>query len=510
MSVNKKLQKETNKALEDKVKGDESEADYFAYNPTAPAALQQRIEDLKSHLKDLQEANDSAINELTKADEEISQLRGEIAKLRTKHAEELQDAKQESVYFKDKINRLHCGPARHILEDNTFDLLEEIQQLRNESRKLRDANHRLDEENRQLKDVLWDFKRQREWISTKRFKEKLENVEINKRGDGAISAQKVELHKKEQETVPQKKSPLLSQLHCVSTSSQLRFEYFNIEEKNGPTKASEGVNNMTFDQRLQSWDDEDKDRATGSASPISVDSDCTEALIASCNNGTFGQASNSKEHHLEDIQTKQSIGSSNDAMSDVITDILLTPARLQILSKLKEKRIVTAEEKERSFSRNVIKGSLLDLDELSDDDMSSISQINGRHQFPYTHCSSSTPCKSIPSFPGFWSSCLNRNNPMRSIVNKAVLPRRPFAPRSIADLKIGHLVKFSRPAGKISKGVIKYMGLLPGRQEAYLGIELEGNEVGQHDGTFEGVRYFICKLKKGVFVNFSKVIVAWE
>ncbi|XP_067895983.1 centrosomal protein of 63 kDa-like [Heterodontus francisci] len=445
ISTNKGLQKETNKALEDKLK-DESDS-----NPTAPAVLQQRIEDLKSYLKDLQEANDSALNELTKADEEISQLRGEITKLRLKHAEQLQDAKQESDYFKYKINRLHCDPFRHTLENTTFGFLDEIQQLRNESRKLREANHRLDEENRLLKEVLWDFKQQREWLSKKNSMGK--NVEITKRGGNTMSAQKAELPKKEQETVLQKTSSLPSQLQGASPPSLLRFEYFNIEEKSGPTKSSEGVNSMTFGQRLQTWDDEDKDRATSSASPVSVDSDSTEVLLASYSNGTLNQASSSN---------KQQLG-----------------------------------------------GSLLDLDGLSDDDMPSISQINGRHQFPYEQCSSSTPCKSIPS-SGFWSSCLNRKKRVRSIVNKAVLPRRPFAPRGIADLKIGHLVKFSRPAGKISKGVIKYLGHLPGRQEAYLGIELEGDEIGRHNGTFEGARYFICKLNKGVFVNFSKVIMAWE
>ncbi|XP_038658187.1 uncharacterized protein LOC119969067 isoform X1 [Scyliorhinus canicula] len=440
MSTNKRLQMETARAVEDKVKGDTSDT-----NTTAAAVLQKRIEDLKSYLKDLQEANDSAVNELTKADEEISQLRGKITKLRSKHAEELQDAKEESDYLKDKINRLHSDPTRHILEDNTFGLLDEIQQLRNESRKLREANHRLDEENRQLKEALWDFKQQRGWLSKKSLKKT--NVEAIKRGGGAISAQKVEQPKKKQEPVLQS---IPSQLQGPSPSSQLRFEYFNVEEKNSPTKSREGV---TFDQRLPTWDEEDKNRATSNASPVSVDSDSTEVLLASCHNGTFNKASKSNKHHRG--------------------------------------------------------GSLFDLDGGSDDDMSSISQSNGHHQFPKTQYSSSTPCKSTPSSPVFLSIYSNRKKSMRSI-DKAVLPRRPFAPRDIADLKIGHLIKFSRPAGKISKGVIKYLGHLPGRQEAYVGTELEGDEVGRHNGTFEGVRYFTCKLNKGVFVNFNKVIMAWE
>lgn len=72
-----------------------------------------------------------------------------------------------------------------------------------------------------------------------------------------------------------------------------------------------------------------------------------------------------------------------------------------------------------------------------------------------------------------------------------VLPRRPFAPKSVADLNLGDLVKFSRPGGKISNGTIQYKGHLPGREEMYLGVELQGDELGKHDGIFQGTRYFL-------------------
>ncbi|XP_028583264.2 uncharacterized protein LOC114596189 isoform X3 [Podarcis muralis] len=104
----------------------------------------------------------------------------------------------------------------------------------------------------------------------------------------------------------------------------------------------------------------------------------------------------------------------------------------------------------------------------------------------------------------------NKYYPNRVCLDKAVLSRRPFAPRSVTDLKVGNLVKFSCPAGKISKGTVKYLGPLLGREEDYLGIELEGDQIGRHDGTFQGTRYFLCAPNKGVFVNFSKIIIAWE
>ena len=52
-------------------------------------------------------------------------------------------------------------------------------------------------------------------------------------------------------------------------------------------------------------------------------------------------------------------------------------------------------------------------------------------------------------------------------------PRRPYAPSSITDIRLNDLIKFSRPGGKISKGIVKYIGPLPGKTDQYLGLELE-------------------------------------
>ena len=53
-------------------------------------------------------------------------------------------------------------------------------------------------------------------------------------------------------------------------------------------------------------------------------------------------------------------------------------------------------------------------------------------------------------------------------------PKRAFAPRSPDDLKLGHYIKFTRPGGKLNKGVVKYVGHLPDRDGIYIGVELEG------------------------------------
>ncbi|XP_046553902.1 uncharacterized protein LOC124263354 isoform X3 [Haliotis rubra] len=85
---------------------------------------------------------------------------------------------------------------------------------------------------------------------------------------------------------------------------------------------------------------------------------------------------------------------------------------------------------------------------------------------------------------------------------------RPFAPRTPGDMKLDDVVKFSRQGGKLSQGMVKFIGHLPGRSDVYLGVELDKEE-GKHDGTFEAIRYFKCKPNKGVFVAFNKIVMAW-
>ncbi|XP_025097048.1 centrosome-associated protein 350-like isoform X4 [Pomacea canaliculata] len=98
--------------------------------------------------------------------------------------------------------------------------------------------------------------------------------------------------------------------------------------------------------------------------------------------------------------------------------------------------------------------------------------------------------------------------PQAALASSFTQGLRPFAPSSPADIRPDDVVKFSRQGGKLSQGIVKFVGKLPGRSDVYLGVELYKEE-GKHDGTFEGVRYFKCKQNKGVFVAFNKVVMAW-
>ena len=55
--------------------------------------------------------------------------------------------------------------------------------------------------------------------------------------------------------------------------------------------------------------------------------------------------------------------------------------------------------------------------------------------------------------------------------------RRPFMPRSPADVAIGDVIKFTRQGGRICRGTVKYLGHLPGHNDCYLGVELESGGV---------------------------------
>ncbi|XP_043361200.1 uncharacterized protein LOC119842359 isoform X2 [Dermochelys coriacea] len=158
----------------------------------------------------------------------------------------------------------------------------------------------------------------------------------------------------------------------------------------------------------------------------------------------------------------------------------------------------------KESKRNSKDGACEEIPESSDDDLSAVSQHNRTH-----HRNSLQHDADVTDRLSAMNIC-SKHATSRTPVGRMLLPRRPFAPRSVTDLTVGNVVKFSRPAGKISKGTIKYLGHLLGREDIYLGVELEGSEVGRHNGTFQGTRYYLCKPNKGVFVNFSKVIMAWE
>ncbi|MEE6470227.1 hypothetical protein FKM82_008895 [Ascaphus truei] len=395
-----------------------------SFDPTCPLVLQRQIVNLKKQINDLQEANESAVQELAKADEEISQQKTDIAKLNAEYNQKFEDSQEEIALLKEKISQMSSrfGESEHYEQG----LHKEILQLRSETRTLRTHSHQLNEENHRMKEELWDIERKHERLL------KRTAYGMSGKNDGSTA------------TRSPWTNPSMEELHTKSWQSVQHSFHRNDSFKDDGTfskcKAAFGSGKIK-----EPWEQKHEERIKSNASPASLDSENTDILIMG---------------YREESPHKPSQTHFNG-------------------------------------------GACEEMQALSGEDFSSISQSDGNVLWNASHPSPKSAHFSV-------SSCKN-SNITSSHAPETVVPRRPFAPKNVSDLKVGNLVKFSRPpAGKISKGSIQYMGRLQGRDDVYLGVELEGSEFGKHDGTFQGTRYFLCKPNKGVFVNFSKLIMAWD
>ncbi|XP_019695935.1 uncharacterized protein LOC105180824 isoform X2 [Harpegnathos saltator] len=66
---------------------------------------------------------------------------------------------------------------------------------------------------------------------------------------------------------------------------------------------------------------------------------------------------------------------------------------------------------------------------------------------------------------------------------------RPYLPKIPRDLKLDHLVKVISPEGRVLQGRVRYIGAVPGREDAHVGVELPYRN-GSSDGTFHGRKFF--------------------
>ena len=67
---------------------------------------------------------------------------------------------------------------------------------------------------------------------------------------------------------------------------------------------------------------------------------------------------------------------------------------------------------------------------------------------------------------------------------------KPFAPKLSSDIQVGMEVLVTRSRGEIGRGVVKYVGPIPGRKDTYIGVEL-GPGHGKHIYFF---RFSMCLL----------------
>ncbi|XP_064408190.1 CAP-Gly domain-containing linker protein 4 [Latimeria chalumnae] len=138
-----------------------------------------------------------------------------------------------------------------------------------------------------------------------------------------------------------------------------------------------------------------------------------------------------------------------------------------------------------------------------------------KHHFPSRDCCSLSDCQasissSVMSFISRPSSSSSSSPASFQTARRSITQLRAFVPHCHLDLQMGHRVKVLLPSGRVGTGTVRFLGHLPNVEEFFLGVDLETPEYGQHDGVYAGRCYFHCKPGHGVFVPFSKVLMAWE
>ena len=63
-------------------------------------------------------------------------------------------------------------------------------------------------------------------------------------------------------------------------------------------------------------------------------------------------------------------------------------------------------------------------------------------------------------------------HPPTAGASRSKLFTKPFAPTSCEDVQLGMGVLVTRSRGQIARGVVRYVGLIPGRKDTYIGVEL--------------------------------------
>ncbi|XP_078698030.1 uncharacterized protein LOC144925772 isoform X2 [Branchiostoma floridae x Branchiostoma belcheri] len=141
------------------------ESSFTEYDPNNPTVLLKKIEDLESQMRDLQEANECAVGELSRAEQEVEKVKEENESLRTVNDLSIGDLREENQNLKEQIVLLTKQQQQHshnIFNTSDLGLDEEVKQLRQTCRQLREKNHELNEENLRLRDELRDIRRKRE------------------------------------------------------------------------------------------------------------------------------------------------------------------------------------------------------------------------------------------------------------------------------------------------------------------------------------------------------------
>ncbi|XP_033112853.1 intracellular protein transport protein USO1-like isoform X2 [Anneissia japonica] len=529
------------------------------FNPDHPKVLQKRIADLESQLSDLQEANECAEAQLQNADKDLEKYKEENASLKMVNALGVEDLTAEN----DKLKRLVAELKeykRHRGHNRVFE--DEVSRLRADTRVLRETNHKLEEENIKLREDFLDLQRNHENVkmlvkqerrrkkSPTNYKSNQNKVEEYERqrllDDLKVAQEKVNNVVNDQSIQPRIKdtdylSPNVNSSRHYSAGdgrglgSQLLPSKFSTAELTGKSPKSPQYAWLdAFDEKHLSPSSDMSDSTAILTAGWQAHAGLADHYLTEPTTQEISRSSRSrhresrKSHDADDLSTSDSTsvtgmfeqksnGTSKyhrrNLSSDSSTSSFLGDA-------LNYKSFTDPRIRSRSFDRTArskqSRGDMVTVSHhtLQDKNNYNASDLTATHNARRNRLRSVSPPRS-QSPPGFRSvspravaTQHNKGTISDQISKGYVLPLRPFAPRTPRDIEVGMKVKFSRPNGRVSQGMVKYVGQLPGRHDSYLGVELDTEE-GRHDGTYNGERFFKCRANRGVFVSFKKVILVW-
>ncbi|XP_064629724.1 uncharacterized protein LOC135488790 isoform X6 [Lineus longissimus] len=512
------------------------------YDPDNPEVLKEKLADLQSQVQDLQEASESASSELNRAERRINELVQDNENLQTLGGVSVEDIQAENQYLRQQVERLNERNSK-LLNDSDTRGRDEMQAMRSDVRTLRDRNQQVNEDNMRLREELRDL-RQRSDESLRKLRRSAPSPKFHDTTTGSGG-----YRSGHDDTSGRYRGGLDDFVPGYSGHTSPPRSSSKISDQMSPT--DEPKNYSTLHTYSPPTKDYHKSITPKYSPPMRADHSIGKTYCRKdCDdeheqyNPMLTDRSDSTAYLTSSMHTKDYI---DNELSD--NEVELSDQYLRRTRSKSPRPSDGFKSSPSSNSRHKASPSYY-VDDVSpsrkhrysnhfDDDTSSTSSIlseverelmlisGGSSSRRHNRSRSFEPKKSRGSAsdrdarvlsPAGFRSCTPP--PTVTQANKAALGfptkksilsttgKRPFAPRSPGDIPIGAVVKFSRQNGKISKGLVRYIGHLPGRHDTYLGLELE-NEAGKHDGMYNNERYFTCKPNKGVFVVFNKIVMCW-
>ncbi|XP_013404693.1 uncharacterized protein LOC106169666 isoform X4 [Lingula anatina] len=487
-----KLKQELEKSQGDRPRDGSGESGHLDnYSPNNPYALQRKIEELESQIQDLQEANETAALEQSKAEKRAQDLGDENATLKTATAGHLQKLQAENQKLQEQILQLNERNTESVLMEDEEELRKEIQRLRTEMRKLRDQNHQVNEENISLRDQLRDSKRREKYHSRENSKNNGYVGQLQEEdplGDRRALIETAEKYRQEK-------------LEAVAEIKRLRERIAQYESKTGykipspPKSSADHVSPYS-------------DRSDSKRYDLTSDTRYHGSMYSSAHKSSgYGSRYEGTRHHGAFVDDEVA---PSESTTDLINEIhglnmnghVPRPARRKSIDSTSSASSIMSDY-DKELGVKPLTGSR---SRPRSFDVGGKTHRSGSPTSPPRVTSPTAGLRSVS--PSILVTQHNKGLIGQKREGTSTLGRRPFAPRSPGDISLEDVIKFSRQGGKISRGLVKFIGHLPGRNDTYVGVELE-NEEGKHDGTFEDKRYFRCKPNKGVFVAFNKIIMVY-